>query len=401
MSIGSGDMSENKIRIALVNQRYGLEVNGGSEYYTRQLAEHLKDQFDVEVLTTKALGYETWEDYYPSDLETINGVTVRRFSVTRKRNLWGMRIWGRLQRYCPFFGEFMGRQWINAQGPYSPGLIQYIETHKNEYKIFIFVTYLYYHTVKGIPAVSDKAVLLPTAHDEPYIYFPIFRRIFTMPRALIYLTPEEKSLVESLFHVEEKPNCVAGAGVELPEHIDNEAYRRKFDITQDYVIYVGRIEPSKGCDEMFRIFQAYKRRHPDSRLKLVLMGKAMMDIPTDDDILYQGFVSEEDKFNGISGARALWLPSWFESLSIAVLEAMSLGVPVIVNGKCQVLKGHCERSKAGVYYGNEKEAVEKLDMLIGSLNTGQVSEMARKYVEKNYQWETIIHKIDKLIMDLI
>ena len=42
-------------KIALVNQRYGLEVNGGSEYYTRLLAEKLAQYYQVEVLTTKAV----------------------------------------------------------------------------------------------------------------------------------------------------------------------------------------------------------------------------------------------------------------------------------------------------------------------------------------------------------
>ena len=44
-------------RIALVNQRYGLEVNGGSEYYTRLIAERLASEFEVDVITTKALEY--------------------------------------------------------------------------------------------------------------------------------------------------------------------------------------------------------------------------------------------------------------------------------------------------------------------------------------------------------
>ena len=375
-------------KIALVNQRYGLEVNGGSEYYTRQLAEHLSKRYDVEVLTTKALSYDTWENYYEKDVENINGITVRRFDVDKKRSIWGMRINGRLRRYFPKFREKAEVRWVDAQGPCSHGLIEYIEQKNEEYDVFIFVTYLYYSTAVGLGKVADKAILLPTAHDEPYIYFDVYRNVFEKAAGLIYLTPEEKQFVEKLFRVTEKPNVVSGSGVDLPEYIDTTRYRTKFNLSDEYIIYVGRIDLEKGCKEMFEAFLKYKKHNPKDKLKLVLMGKAMIDVPKHEDIVYQGFVSEQDKFDGISGAKALWLPSKYESLSIAVLEAMALGVPVIVNGQCDVLKGHCTRSGAGVYYENIDEAIQKLDLIIHT--DEDVSKKAKKYIEDNYQWENII-----------
>ena len=44
-----------KRKLAFVVQRYGLEVNGGAELLSRQLVEHLQQQYDIEVLTTKAI----------------------------------------------------------------------------------------------------------------------------------------------------------------------------------------------------------------------------------------------------------------------------------------------------------------------------------------------------------
>lgn len=74
-------------KVAFVVQRYGAEVNGGAETLARQMAEHLNKEYDVSVLTTKALDYITWEDYYKEDYEVINQVRVRRFPVDKPRNI--------------------------------------------------------------------------------------------------------------------------------------------------------------------------------------------------------------------------------------------------------------------------------------------------------------------------
>ena len=387
-------------KIALVNQRYGLEVNGGSEYYTRQLAEHLKNDYDVTVLTTKAIGYDTWENYYTADEEVINGVKVKRFDVERKRNTFGMKALFRLQKYLPFGKKMLQKMWIKAQGPYAPALIRYMQEHEKEYDVFLFVTYLYYPTVFGIKAVSDKAIMIPTAHDEPYIYFDIFQDIFEKTKAFVYLTPEEKRFVESKFPVEVKPNVVTGSGVDLPREISGDAFRSKYQVTGDYVVYVGRVDPNKGCGEMFEAFETYKQQSGDANLQLVVLGKAEMDIPEREDILYLGFVSEQDKFNCIAGSIALWLPSRFESLSIAVLEAFAMGIPVLVNGNCEVLKGHCERSGAGIFYCNEEEAVSGLKRIYQESDRDEIRQNALRYMKENYAWEIIRNKTVDLISSI-
>lgn len=74
-----------KNKIAFVCQRYGLEVNGGSELLCRQLAEKLVRFYEVEVFTTCAVDYVTWKDEYKPGTEVINGVTVRRYNVDKER----------------------------------------------------------------------------------------------------------------------------------------------------------------------------------------------------------------------------------------------------------------------------------------------------------------------------
>lgn len=387
-------------KIALVNQRYGLEVNGGSEYYTRLIAERLAEKFEVDVITTKALDYTTWENHYTADEEEINGVRVLRFPVDKPR----------ARDFNDFNGKYLSsgnfdeeteRIWFEKQGPYSPAAVEYIRNSKDKYDVFIFVTYLYYLTVAGLPEVAEKAVFIPTAHEEPFIHFKTYERLFTLPRAYVFLTDEEKALVQGLFHCGSIPHRVMGTGVDVPCEPDEKAFRSKFGIEGDYIIYVGRIDEGKDCPTLFRYFLEYKKRRPDSRLKLVLMGKPVCEIPRHEDIIGLGFVSEEDKFSGIAGAKCLVLPSKFESLSISVLEAMTLSVPVIVNGICEVLKGHCIKSNGGLYYMNYFEFEGIIDYVFTHESEyAQLRKNAKAYVDENYRWDVIMEKFGGLINDI-
>jgi len=74
------------MKVAFVVQRYGLEINGGAELHCRWVTEHMNKYWDVEVLTTKALDYITWENYFTAPKAMINGVPVRRFPVVKTRN---------------------------------------------------------------------------------------------------------------------------------------------------------------------------------------------------------------------------------------------------------------------------------------------------------------------------
>ena len=385
-----------KKKIAIINQRYGLEVNGGSELYSRQIAEKLIAKYDVEVLTSCAVEYVKWSNYYKEGVEQINGVTVRRFKTLHEREPKVFSALDSMMLSNPHIEEEISEQWIEHMGPYCPELVEYVDKHQDEYEAIIVVTYLYYTAVKSIVRIKNKAIFIPTAHQEPFIHFDMYKKVFGAADAYVFLTDEEKDLVHSIFHNEDVPYEVMGVGVEVPEVVDSERFKKKYNL-DNYLIYVGRIDEGKDCPRLFKYFLEYKRR-VKSDLKLVLMGKAVCDIPKSPDIISLGFVSEEDKFDGIKGAKALILPSKFESLSISVLEAMTLSVPVIVNGICDVLKGHCVKSNGGLYYKNYFEFEGCINyMLEHPEEYAIMCKNARKYVEDYFQWDDIMKKFDSII----
>jgi len=381
-------------KIAFVVQRYGLEINGGAEFLCRDVAEHLSKYCNIDVITTCAIDYVTWKNEYEAGETRINGVSVKRFPVDFPRDIKRFNKCSE-KVLCKIHSFEEEIEWMKLQGPYSTELFKFIEDSKDNYDFFFFFTYLYCTTFFGLPLVADKAILVPAAHDEPPIYLSIFNDLFQKPRAIMYNTKEEKDFVIQRFQNGNIPYDVAGSGVSLSEDLKNN--NSQMGIKENFITYIGRIDESKGCGELFGFFKKYKEES-HSPVKLVVLGKAVMKIPSHPDIVYLGFVSEEEKYNILKNCDVLIMPSKYESLSIVLLEAWLCKKPVLVNGQCEVLKGQCIRSNGGLWYENYEEFNECLNLLLVDDNLrDQLGNKGRRFVDMHYSWETI----EKKYLDLI
>ena len=149
-------------RVAFVVQRCGLEVNGGAELLCRMVAERLARHLKVEVLTTCALDYMTWENHYPPGEERMGELRIRRFPVERLRDVDSFnRLSESVRARKGKLSVADEEAWMREQGPWSPDLLEYLKANREEYGAFIFVTYLYATTYFGLPLVRDKALLVP------------------------------------------------------------------------------------------------------------------------------------------------------------------------------------------------------------------------------------------------
>jgi len=378
-----------KPKIAFVVQRNGKEVNGGSESHCFTVAEKMKIAWDVEILTTCALDYVTWENFYPEGIELIDDVPVRRFRVDYPRNkefnAYSDYIYNNIKHVTIEECE----KWMNFQGPVSSSLIKYIENNKENYEGFIFFTYLYATTYYGLPPVKDKALLVPTAHDEWTIYLPLWNKWFENPRAFIFNTLEEKKFLEKRFPSIDLRGEIVGVGINCQTDVSENRFRKRYKLRSPYILYTGRIDESKGCKELFDFFKRYKKDECHTGLKLVLIGRPVMEIPVDSDIVTLGFVDEETKFDAIKGCEFLINPSHFESLSIVLLEAWSLNKPVLVTEKCNVTVEQCKRSNGGLWYENYDEFRACVNYL---LNNKNIALRARDFIDENYSWDLIRKK---------
>jgi glycosyltransferase involved in cell wall biosynthesis len=379
------------VKLAVVAQRYGEAINGGAELHARYIAEHLARHTQVEVLTTCALDYVTWKNDLPAGVQQVGDLSVRRFRVRHQRNPQAFGRWSRrvFERQHSIADEL---RWLDAEGPACPALVRYIARHRDAYDYFIFFSYRYYHAYHGARQAGSRAVLVPTAERDPAVGLSIFGPLFSGVRALMYNSPEERAMIQSVARNQAVPSVVVGIGSEVPAHTQPSRFRQKFGIREPFIIYVGRIDENKGCSELFDFFQAYLRSNAGN-LSLVLIGNSLLPIPDDPRIRHLGFVDDRDKFDGMAAAELLVMPSYFESLSMVTLEAWALGRPVLANGRCDVLKGQCLRSNAGLFYESEGEFIEALRTLEENRWVSHgLGRNGRLFFRENYDWPIIERK---------
>lgn len=382
-----------KQKIALVVQRYGNDIVGGSEQLCRVVAERLAQSCQCDVITTCARDYVTWENEFSPGTTLANGVQVRRFVVDAPRDIDRFNALSNVLFSKPNNRD-LEKQWMKAQGPYSTPMLSFLENNCDNYDVFIFFTYLYCTTYFGLPLVSDRAILVPTAHDEPPIYLSIFDELFRLPQRLLFLTTEEQDFVYRRFCLPKDVGEISGMGLETRQgspdstEIPSEVQQRIG--RSPYLLYVGRIDESKGCKILIDWFEQYISDHPDSDLCLVLAGKAVMPMPSRPRIIAAGYVTETAKQSLIKNAMFMVAPSPYESLCISALEAWQQGTAVLANGECLVLAGQCRRSGGGLWYRNYQEFSECISLLTSDRSLrSHMGSQGQRFVAQEYTWERV------------
>ena len=423
------------MKAAFVVARYGTEINGGAELHCRMVAERLKNEWDIDVLTTCALDYIHWSNYFECGTTKINGVKTRRFNVDYERpiNTFNSfyntlislhllksnadiplnntkhidRLFSaepsdcqsilpqKLSNAATDFIKPLENLWLKLQGPNSSQMLRYIQDHRDDYDVFIFFSANYCTTYFGLQLVAEKSILVPTMHREACITFDLYQDLFKLPQSILYNTFEEMRLAHQIFpQTRQIESDIVGVGVDtnILNTGPSSPNLEKFGIKGPFILYLGRIEESKGCLDLCHFFVNFNNKI-GGKLTLVFAGKQVCELPNRDDVIHVGFVSDQDKYQLIQEALALCIPSLFESLSMVLLEAWSLGTPTLVNGHCQVLKSHINRGRGGFCYHNEESFDKYLRLILEHPSLRPIlGQQGKKYVSQNYQWPNILRK---------
>ncbi len=357
-------------RVGIVIQRYGEDVIGGAEIAARGVAHGLCRWYDVEVLTTCSRDHRSWANVYPAGPGWDGPVRLYRFESVQRRSWrlfgWISGILFRLARYIRLPAA-VEREWVVQQGPCCPDLPRYLEHRRSDYDAFLFFTCLYYPTVFGLPPVRERAVLAPTAHDEPALRFSLYREVLQAPRGLVFQSDHERDFVHRRFDNAHLPWVTAGVGVELGEPA----------VGEDWLLFLGRIEAGKGCRELWEAVRS-------SGLELVMAGPAAIPIPSW--VRYEGIVPESRKRALLSRCRAVVVPSVMESLSILALEGWAFGKPVLARRGTAVAR-MVEECGGGVVFGSWSEFGTAVRAL-----RPEMGEHGRRYVADRFTWDQVVSR---------
>jgi len=378
-------------RVAIVVPRCHESLVGGAEALAWQYATLLAADHEVEVLSSSAQDYVSWANDLPVGSERRDGVTIRRFHVARGRSPYFHDLHRRLLAHFDAtrgsqvrvrWPEALQEEFICAQGPTCPDLVEHLARHGEDYAAVLFLTYLYSTTLDGARALGHRRwAIVPTLHDEPAGHFSVFAHLGRCAPRLLWNTPAERRLGARLWGVE-RGNIVAMTVATAPVEPAREP--------APYLLYCGRIDSHKGCAMLIEAFAAYRRAHGGD-LQLVLTGTDKLGLQATPGVRYLGFVDEARKFALMAGATAFVHPSAYESLSIVVLEAMAQGTPVIVNGACEVLADHVKDSGSGWLFHDQVELHAAIDAVraLDADARGEQARRARAYVLEHYARDSV------------
>ncbi len=401
-SRNAAEMEKCMKTIAFVCPWFGENIPGGAEMELRGLTTHLNESgLKLEILTTCVEKFASdWNvNFYKAGCDTVCGLKVRRFPV-RKRDV---------KRFDAVNYKFMNNIPVSEaeekiymqEMVNSTALYDYIRNNKDNYALFVYIPYMFGTTYEGVGVCPHKSVLIPCLHDESYAYMKLFAKRYSQAAGMIFHSKPEYELAKKLYGSNYN-GVVLGEGVDTGLNYDAEGFRKKFGITEPFILYAGRKEEGKNVHTLLKYFAHYKKENHNN-LKLVLVGGGQIAIPESvkGDVIDLGFVSLQDKTNAESAALLLCNPSKFESFSLVIMESWLCRRPVIVYGGCGVTRNFVSESNGGLYFNGYYEFEGAVNYIMKHPDIADVmGNNGYAYVNKEFAWDVIVRKYTEYFKEL-
>src|SRR5690606_16402536 len=131
--------------------------------------------------------------------------------------------------------------WFRENGPCVPRLLDHLRAHGRDYDLVLFWSYRYYTAFFGLPIVAGRAILVPTAEEDPAIFLDVLEPFFRLPAGFLFLTPEEQEIVVRRAGRPLEPSAIAGMGLDPAPPAAGSHLLEQQGLRPGYLLYLGRV----------------------------------------------------------------------------------------------------------------------------------------------------------------
>jgi glycosyltransferase involved in cell wall biosynthesis len=269
---------------------------------------------------------------------------------------------------------------IHAMGPsylsygYTPRFVPWLEKNHHLYDVVIINGIWQYNSFGVWRALRNSATpycvfthgmldpwfkhSYPLKHLKKWLYWPWGEyRVLRDALAVFFTTEEERRLARRSFWLYRCDEIVVSygiAGAVGDPDAQRAGFFSKFPETQgkELILFLGRLHEKKGCDLLLRSFAAALKSDAvdparKEQLRLVMGGggsddyvaglKALAaELGIADRITWTGMITGDLKWGAFRAADAFFLVSHQENFGIAVAEALSAGLPVLISNRVNI-----------------------------------------------------------------
>lgn len=266
------------------------------------------------------------------------------------------------------------------------------------------------------PPPSFKVIspLVSVIHDCTFKVYPEFLQKETLENLKKFL-PEVFYKSEKIISVSESTKMDLIEKINLSERKIKVIYHgiRKIDPVENkqkkfpYILFVSTIEPRKNVLNIIKAFEILKEKNYPFYLYLIgkfgwkyeEVQKKLIESNFKDFIIHLSYIKREELGSFYKDAFCLLFPSFYEGFGFPILEAFSMGCPVITsrNSSLEEIGGD-----GCLYVETEAKAIAE-----GVIKLYENEPLRKKLIEKGYEisknfsWEKTAEKTLKLFFDLV
>ncbi len=348
--------------------------------------------------------YTTNRSIYPSDLPTNRRVDVDGMNVYYFENL---------RKYCPMEAAPVLPYYMPAVARRE--MNQFDLVHIHDHRTMLTVIASHYARKCGVPYVLQAHGALPQdtgSRRMKRLFDQLWsKEVILGASGVIALNETEAECYRALGVAEEKI-AIFPNGIDPAEHSDLPARGRfraawGIDGAARVVLYLGRLDPTKGIDLLIRSFAEVAREFDDAVLMLVGgdMGhndefrQRVRSLNLDDRVVFTGFVSKEDKMAAYTDADVFATPS-FTGFPMTFLEACLCGTPIVTTGQGDLLEWVDNTVGFTTEYTPEAFAGAIGRLLDDDVLRARFGEQAKELVRTRYNWQAIVRDIEGFYADV-